>query len=248
MTYLGILIFNLIYNMAGTIYLIPAPLGESFYLPVPSYVVDIVHSLEVFIVERGKTARQYLKQLQTPIPFQNMTFFELNKHTDLNDLPSFLAPALELGKNVGLMSEAGCPGVADPGADVIRLAHNLNLEVVPLVGPSSILLALMASGLNGQTFAFQGYLPIKNPERSKRIQQLEHIAGRNQQTQIFIETPYRNDAFLNDLLKNLNPETHLCVASDITLPTQFIKTKTVFEWKNDELPILNKRPTIFLFL
>jgi 16S rRNA (cytidine1402-2'-O)-methyltransferase len=234
--------------MAGTLYLIPAPLGDSVYLPVPTYVVDIVHSLEVFIVEKGKTARQYLKQLQTPIPFQNMTFFELNKHTDLKELPIFLAPALELGRNIGLMSEAGCPGVADPGADVIKLAHELNLEVVPLVGPSSILLALMASGLNGQTFAFQGYLPIKNPERSKRIQQLEQVARRNQQTQIFIETPYRNDSFLADLLKNLSPDTLLCVASDLTLPTQFIKTKSVFSWKNDELPVLNKRPTIFLFL
>jgi 16S rRNA (cytidine1402-2'-O)-methyltransferase len=234
--------------MAGTLYLIPAPLGDSVYLPVPTYVVDIVHSLEVFIVEKGKTARQYLKQLQTPIPFQNMTFFELNKHTDLKELPIFLAPALELGRNIGLMSEAGCPGVADPGADVIKLAHELNLEVVPLVGPSSILLALMASGLNGQTFAFQGYLPIKNPERSKRIQQLEQVARRNQQTQIFIETPYRNDSFLADLLKNLSPETLLCVASDITLPSEFIKTKSVFSWKNDELPVLNKRPTIFLFL
>lgn len=234
--------------MAGTLYLIPAPLGDSVYLPVPTYVVDIVHSLEVFIVEKGKTARQYLKQLQTPIPFQNMTFFELNKHTDLKELPIFLAPALELGRNIGLMSEAGCPGVADPGADVIKLAHELNLEVVPLVGPSSILLALMASGLNGQTFAFQGYLPIKNPERSKRIQQLEQVARRNQQTQIFIETPYRNDSFLADLLKNLSPDTLLCVASDLTLPTEFIKTKSVFSWKNDELPVLNKRPTIFLFL
>jgi 16S rRNA (cytidine1402-2'-O)-methyltransferase len=223
-------------------------LGDSVYLPVPTYVVDIVHSLEVFITEKGKTARQYLKQLQTPIPFQNMTFFELNKHTDLKELPSFLAPAIELGKNVGLMSEAGCPGVADPGADVIRLAHELNLDVVPLVGPSSILLALMASGLNGQTFAFQGYLPIRNPERSKRIQQLEQTAKRDGQTQIFIETPYRNDGFLSDLLKNLSPDTLLCVASDLTLPTQYIRTKSVFNWKRDELPVLNKRPTIFLFL
>jgi 16S rRNA (cytidine1402-2'-O)-methyltransferase len=234
--------------MAGTLYLIPAALGESVYLPVPAYVVDIVHSLEVFIVEKGKTARQYLKHLQTPIAFQDMTFFELNKFTDLKDLPSFLAPALELGKNVGLMSEAGCPGVADPGADVIKLAHELNLEVVPLVGPSSILLALMASGLNGQTFAFQGYLPIKIPERSKRIQQLEQVAKRLNQTQIFIETPYRNNAFLADLLKNLNPDTLLCVATDLTLQTQFIKTKSVFSWKNSELPNLDKRPTIFLFL
>jgi 16S rRNA (cytidine1402-2'-O)-methyltransferase len=234
--------------MPGTLYLIPAPLGESYDLPIPKQVVDIVHSLEVFITERGKTARQYLKQLETPIPFQDMTFFELNKFTNLDELPSFLAPALELGKDVGLMSEAGCPGVADPGADVVKLAHELGLNVVPLVGPSSILLALMASGLNGQTFAFQGYLPIKMPERSKRISQLEHIAKRANQTQIFIETPYRNDAFLADLLKHLSPETLLCVATDLTLPTQYIKTKSVFSWKMDELPNLNKRPTIFLFL
>jgi len=234
--------------MPGTLYLIPAPLGDSDYLPIPSYVLDIVHSLEIFIVEKGKTARQFLKQWQTPIPFQNMTFFELNKFTDLKDLPTFLEPALKLGKNVGLMSEAGCPGVADPGADVILLAHKLGLEVVPLVGPSSILLAMMASGLNGQTFAFNGYLPVKNPERSKKIQQFEQIAKRNHQTQLFIETPYRNDVFLNDLLQNLQPDTLLSVACDLTLPTQYIKTKTVFNWKKEDLPSLNKRPTIFLFL
>ena len=234
--------------MPGTLYLIPAPLGDSDYLPIPSYVLDIVHSLEIFIVEKGKTARQFLKQWQTPIPFQNMTFFELNKFTDLKELPTFLEPALKLGKNVGLMSEAGCPGVADPGADVILLAHKLGLEVVPLVGPSSILLAMMASGLNGQTFAFNGYLPVKNPERSKKIQQFEQIAKRNNQTQLFIETPYRNDVFLNDLLQNLQTDTLLSVACDLTLPTQYIKTKTVFNWRKEELPTLNKRPTIFLFL
>lgn len=234
--------------MPGTLYLIPAPLGASHYLPIPQNVLDIVYSLEVFIVEKGKTARQYLKQLHTPIPFQDMTFFELNKHTDLRDLPSFLEPAIKLGKNVGLMSEAGCPGVADPGADVVRLAHDQGLEVVPLVGPSSILLALMASGLNGQTFAFQGYLPIKAPERGKHIQHLEQLSKKQQQTQIMIETPYRNDAFLADLIKQLQPNTLLTVAADITLPTQYIKTMNVGNWKKTELPKLHKRPAVFLFL
>lgn len=234
--------------MPGTLYLIPAPLGASHYTPVPKSVLDIVHSLEYFIVERGKTARRYLKDWKTPVPFQAMTFFELNKRTNLQDLPSFLAPAIELGKNVGLMSEAGCPGVADPGADVIRLAHQQGLKVVPLVGPSSILLALMASGLNGQTFAFQGYLPIKKPERTRKIQHLEQIGRKQNQTQIFIETPYRNDAFLKDLINSLKPDTLLCVATDITLNTEYIKTMSVAEWKKVELPSLHKRPTVFLFL
>lgn len=234
--------------MPGTLYLIPAPLGEAHHLPIPQNVLEIVYTLEVFIVERGKTARQYLKQWQTPIPFQNMTFFELNKHTDLKDLPSFLEPAIKLGKNVGLMSEAGCPGVADPGADVVRLAHEQGLEVVPLVGPSSILLALMASGLNGQTFAFQGYLPIKAPERGRQIQHLEQLSKKLGQTQIMIETPYRNDVFLADLIKQLHPNTLLTVAADITLPTQYIKTMTVANWKTAEKPNLHKRPTVFLFL
>lgn len=234
--------------MPGTLYLIPAPLGDSENNPLPPYALRVVHSLEYFIVEKGKTARRFLKSWKTPIPFQAMTFFELNKHTDLKDLPSFLEPAIKLGKNVGLMSEAGVPGVADPGAEVVRLAHQQGLRVVPLIGPSSILLALMASGLNGQTFAFQGYLPIKSNARSKRIQQLEKTAQKFNQTQIFIETPYRNEAFLKDLIKNLKAQTLLTVATDLTLATEYIKTKTVADWRKTELPDLHKRPTVFLFL
>jgi 16S rRNA (cytidine1402-2'-O)-methyltransferase len=236
------------YIMPGTLYLIPAPLGESEQVPLPQHTLRLVHSLEYFIVERGKTARRFLKQWKTPIPFQNMTFFELNKHTDLKELPSFLDPAIKLGKNVGLMSEAGVPGVADPGAEVVRLAHQKGLKVVPLIGPSSILLALMASGLNGQTFAFQGYLPIKSNARSKRIQQLEKTAQKFNQTQIFIETPYRNEAFLKDLIANLNPKTLLTVATDLTLPSEYIRTQSVADWRKEELPDLHKRPTVFLFL
>ncbi len=234
--------------MPGTLYLIPAPLGDTENNPLPPYALRVVHSLEYFITERGKTARRFLKKWKTPIPFKAMTFFELNKHTDLRDLPSFLEPAIELGKNVGLMSEAGVPGVADPGAEVVQLAHQRGLRVVPLVGPSSILLALMASGLNGQTFAFQGYLPIKKAERAKRIQQLEKTAQKHHQTQIFIETPYRNEAFLKDLITQLQPQTYLTVATDLTLASEYIKTQTVADWRKAELPDLHKRPTVFLFL
>lgn len=234
--------------MAGQVYLIPTPLGENNISSLPAYLIEQVQQIDVFIVERGKTARQFLKAIQTPIPLQSMTFFELNKRTHPDDIQSFLKPALEEGKNIGLLSEAGCPGVADPGAVVVQLAHQQGVKVVPLVGPSSILLALMASGMNGQQFAFHGYLPIKSPERKKMLKQLERQSAKNNQTQIFIETPYRNDGFIEDALAILQPHTLFGIAADITLPSEYINTQTVQNWKKKKIPSLHKRPTIFLLL
>jgi len=189
-----------------------------------------------------------LKQVKTPVSLQSMTFFELNRHTDVKDIPTFLSPALE-GKSIGLLSEAGCPCVADPGADIVKIAHEKGIEVIPLVGASSILLALMTSGMNGQRFAFHGYLPIKTPERMKRLKALERESKQYNQTQLFIETPYRNNPMVKDALKSLQNNTLLGVASDILQPTQYIKTQSVQAWKKmKELPDLHKRPTIFMLL
>ncbi|MGH1335469.1 MAG: SAM-dependent methyltransferase [Aureispira sp.] len=234
--------------MAGTLYLIPTPLTEGVLTPLPEETLAIVRRLKVFVVERGKTARQFIKQTETPIPFAEMTFFELNKRTNASELPSFLKPALDENQDIGILSEAGCPGIADPGADLVNLAHQRGLNVVPLVGPSSILLALMASGLNGQQFAFHGYLPIKNPNRKKALQDLERQSKKQRQTQIFIETPYRNDGLISDMLSALNGQTKLCVAADLTAPDAYIKTKTILNWKRQAPPRLHKRPAIFLIL
>lgn len=234
--------------MPGTLYLIPTPLAPNSWAPFPDQTLTCLRRLKVFIAERGKTARQFLKEAQTSVPFPEMTFFELNKYTKAEDLPGFLAPALEDNQDIGLMSEAGCPGVADPGAVVVQLAHDLGIPVVPLVGPSSILLALMGSGLNGQQFAFHGYLPIKNPARKKAIKTLERQSAQAQQTQIFIETPYRNDGLVADLLSGLQSNTRLCIAADLTAPEAFLQTKTILGWKREAPPRLHKRPTIFLFL
>lgn len=234
--------------MAGTLYLIPTPLVEGVLTPLPEQTLDIIRQLKVFVVERGKTARQFIKQTNPSTPLQEMTFFELNKRTAPNQLQSFLEPALEKGLDIGVLSEAGCPGIADPGADLVNLAHELGIEVVPLIGPSSILLALMASGLNGQQFAFHGYIPIKNPERKKTLQELERQSRKRNQTQIFIETPYRNDGLVSDMLSALNAQTKLCIAADLTAPDAYIKTKTVLHWKRQAPPRLHKRPAIFLIL
>lgn len=174
-----------------------------------------------------------------------LNLFELNKHTDASEIQSFLTPLLD-GKDMGLMSDAGCPGVADPGAAIVALAHEKGIKVVPLVGPSSILLSLMASGMNGQSFAFHGYLPIDKNEKKNKIKQLEKISAEQNQSQLFIETPYRNNQMLDDLIKFLNPNTSLCVACDITLETEYILTKPVAQWKKNK-PDLHKRPCIFIF-
>jgi len=229
----------------GKLYLIPTPLGEASAHTIPEYVVSIIHQLKWFIAERPKTARRFLKEVKTPIPFPDMTFFELNKRTEPSELADFLQPAL-VGNDIGLMSEAGVPGVADPGAEMVAIAHTLGIDVVPLVGPSSILLAIMGSGLNGQNFAFKGYLPVKRPERVKELKQLEKTIQRTRQTQIFIETPYRNNELIKDVLNSLSSNIFLCIAVDLSLPSQYIVTKSVKDWKRTTLPDCHKRPAIFL--
>lgn len=229
----------------GTLYLIPCPLGEGATYTLPQYLVDIIHQLDYFIVERGKTARQFLKTTNLPKPLQELTYFELNKHDPLKGIKEFLEPALE-GHNIGLISEAGAPGVADPGADVVRLAHSLDIPVHPLVGPSSILLALMASGMNGQEFCFRGYLSPKKLDLAKDLRQLEQLSAKFNQTQIFIETPYRNQQVVETALNSLGPQTYFGIATDLTLPSQYIKTQQIHQWLRSELPDINKRPTVFL--
>ena len=229
----------------GNLYLIPTTLGESETTRViPSDVAAIVKKIKYFIVENLRTARRYLRKLDPQLNIDELQFFELNQHTESHLMEEFLKPVIE-GFDVGIISEAGCPGVADPGAEVVKLAHLKHIRVIPLVGPSSILLSLMASGMNGQNFAFIGYIPVKPIERVKAIRDIEKRSGMEKQTQIFIETPYRNMTLMNDLITSLGDQTRLCVASDITLDTEFIKTQTIAQWKKS-IPDLNKRPTIFL--
>ena len=231
----------------ASLYLIPTTLGESETTHViPSDVSAIIRNIKYFIVENIRTARRYLRKLDPQLDIDQLQFFELNQHTDRQIVESYLNPVSE-GNDVGIISEAGCPGIADPGADVVKYAHIRHIQVVPLVGPSSILLSLMASGMNGQNFAFIGYIPVKPAERIKAIKEIERKSGIENQTQIFIEAPYRNNPLLNDLIKTLNDQTRLCVACDLTLETEYIKSQTVAQWKR-EIPDLNKRPAIFLVL
>ena len=232
----------------GTLYLIPCTLGDAPVEQVlPQHVIDIARKLEHFVVEHPKTARQFISALKPERPIQTINFATLNEHTAASELSELLAPLLA-GHDVGIISEAGCPGIADPGADLVNLAHRNDIRVVPLVGPSSILLALMASGLNGQCFAFHGYLPIAETERKKAITMLEAESTKRKQTQLFIETPYRNDKMFSALLAQCRPETLLCVATDITLPGEQIRTRSIAQWKSQPAPQLNKRPSLFLLL
>ena len=231
--------------MKGKLYLIPVPLGSDGVQTIPDYVLVQIRRLRVFITERGKTARQFLKAVETPIPLPEMEFYELNKHTDPAEVAGFLAAA-ERGTDIGMLSEAGCPGVADPGAQVARLAHDRGIQVVPLVGPSSILLALMASGLDGQSFAFNGYLSPKPGGLNRELRQLEQRALKHQQTQIFMETPYRNNKMLDVVMKTLQPQTRFCVAANLTQPDEFVRTKTIQDWWLQPPPDLHKIPAMFL--
>lgn len=232
----------------GTLFLIPCTLGDTPAENVlPRHVIEVARTLSYFVVEQPKTARQFLSTLKPEQPIQTLHFATLNEHTAVNELPELLAPLLA-GHDVGIISEAGCPGIADPGADLVNLAHRNGIRVVPLVGPSSILLALMASGLNGQCFAFHGYLPIAEAERKKAISTLEAESIRRNQTQLFIETPYRNDRMFSALLAHCRPETLLCVATDITLPGEQIRTHSIVQWKSQPAPQLNKRQSMFLLL
>lgn len=232
----------------GTLYLIPTPLGEddSALAAIPEYVRTVVASLDSFVVEHPKTARRHLKQLGVSRPLQEIQLFSLNEHTTPAEVSALLQPLLS-GKNLGLMSEAGCPAVADPGADLVRLAHQRGITVVPLAGPSSLLLALMASGLNGQSFAFHGYLPVEKDLRAKKLRELEDESRHCNRTQLFIETPYRNQRMLADILAVCRPGTLLTVAADLTQPAEYIRTYSVAEWKKQS-PDLDKRPAIFLLL
>jgi 16S rRNA (cytidine1402-2'-O)-methyltransferase len=227
------------------LYLVPNVLSEGDWQNVlPAQIFTVVTATKYFIVENTRTARRFLKLVNREIDIDTLTFFELNKYTSAADLPTFLKPA-EQGFDMAVISEAGCPGVADPGADVVKIAHQKGMTVVPLVGPSSILLALMASGMNGQNFAFNGYLPVKPGERSREILALEKKVKTGQQTQIFIETPYRNNQLAADLVKTCSPSTQLCIAANITGENEMIVTKSIRQWKNN-LPDLHKQPVIFL--
>ena len=211
---------------------------------LPQTIKRSIDFIDHYIVENEKTARKSIKIVQPEKKQSELVLFTLNKHTENKEHLAMIQPLLE-GKNMGLMSEAGCPGVADPGAVIVKIAHDKGIQVVPLVGPSSILLALMASGMNGQSFTFNGYLPIEKEEKKSALKFLEKLSFDKNQSQIFIETPYRNNKLLEDLIQILHPETHLCVATDITLPTEYIKTKKITAWKKEKVD-LHKRPTIFI--
>ena len=228
----------------GTLYLFPVTLGETeVSLVIPAYNIELIKSITVFIAEDAKNARRFLKQCAYP-DLSKAEILLLNEHTKYSELPE-LTNALFQGKNMGLLSDAGCPGIADPGADVVKHVHQKGIKVVPLVGPSSIVLSIMASGFNGQNFAFTGYLPIEKPQRVKRIKELEQLAYKNNQSQFFIETPYRNISLFDDLLANLNAETLLCMGINLTTASETIITKSISQWKNTSKPELNKIPAVF---
>jgi 16S rRNA (cytidine1402-2'-O)-methyltransferase len=231
--------------MIPALYLIPNLLGDTPVEQVlPPYNHEIIMGIRHFIVEDVRTARRFLKLVDRSIDIDQLTFYTLNKHTNPEEVASMLRP-LEEGSPMGVISEAGCPAVADPGADVVAIAQRKGLQVIPLVGPSSIILAVMGSGFNGQSFAFNGYLPIEPDERIKTLKKLEQRAYTENQTQLFIETPYRNAKMMADILKACRPQTHLCIAAGLTTKDEYIKTRTVKEW-NGKLPQLEKTPCIFL--
>lgn len=232
--------------METALYLLPVTLGDTAIDKVlPAYNAGIIREIKHFIVEDVRSARRFLKKVDREIDIDTLSFYPLNKHTSPEDISGYLNPLAD-GHSMGVISEAGCPAVADPGADVVAIAQRRNLKVVPLVGPSSIILSVMASGFNGQSFAFHGYLPIEPNERSKRLKELEGRIYSEHQTQLFIETPYRNHKMLDDILKACRPQTKLCIAANITCEGEYIKTRMVKEWKGTALPDLSKIPCIFL--
>ena len=231
--------------MIPALYLIPNLLGETPVDQVlPAYNHEIIMGIRHFIVEDVRTARRFLKQVDRSIDIDQLTFYTLNKHTKPDEISGMLKP-LEEGNPMGVISEAGCPAVADPGADVVAIAQRKGLQVIPLVGPSSIILAVMGSGFNGQSFAFNGYLPIEPEDRIKTLKKLEQRAYTENQTQLFIETPYRNAKMMADILKACRPQTHLCIAAGLTTQDEYIRTHTIKEW-GGKLPALEKIPCIFL--
>jgi 16S rRNA (cytidine1402-2'-O)-methyltransferase len=230
-------------NVAPVVYLIPSPLDEEAIHTIPPYVTDAVKDCQVFFVENERTARRYLKKTWKEMVIDDYEWFDIGKKEA--ELQAKFKQKLKEGKNIGIISEAGCPGVADPGQRLIALAHETNAIIKPLVGPGSILLALMASGMNGQRFQFSGYLPIDAPERGKTIRDLESESQKKNCTQIFIETPYRNNQILESILKNCKPETRFCIAVDLTGDKEWVHTGTIAQWQQDK-PDLHKRPAIFL--
>lgn len=231
--------------MQASLFLIPVTLGDTEHRKVlPEYNREVILQLKYFIVENVRTARRFLRKTDPEIVIDNLTFYELNKHTSPEDVAGYLAP-LAKGESVGVISEAGCPAVADPGADVVAIAQRKKYKVVPLVGPSSILMSVMGSGFNGQSFAFHGYLPIDASERNATIKKLELRIYSENQTQLFIETPYRNNKLAEDLIQTCKPATKMCIASNITCDDEYIETRPVKEWAG-KVPDLSKKPTIFL--
>ena len=217
--------------MEIALYLLPVTLGDtSIEKVIPAYNREIISSIRHFIVEDVRSARRFLKKVDKDIEIEELSFYPLNKHTSPEEVADYLQPLLQ-GHAMGVISEAGCPAIADPGADVVAIAQRKNLKVIPLVGPSSIILSVMGSGFNGQSFAFHGYLPIEQAERTKRIKELEQRVYAECQTQLFIETPYRNQRMLEDILKICKPQTKLCIAANITCEGEFIKTKSIAEWR-----------------
>ncbi len=234
--------------METALYLIPCTLGDTPVSQVlPAYNAEVISQIRHFIVEEIRTARRFLRRVDKAFPIDDCTFYEMGKRADAGRFASYLKP-LDEGHAVGVISEAGCPAVADPGADIVAIAQRRGIRVVPLVGPNSMIMAVMGSGLNGQSFAFNGYLPIDDGERAQRLKTLEQRAQRERQTQLFIETPYRNRRMFDTLLRVLSPKTRLCIAAGITTSDEWIHTHTVAEWKRLELPDLSRVPTIFLFL
>lgn len=232
--------------METALYLIPVTLGETDVDKVlPSYNREIILGIKDFIVENIRSARRFLRSVSKEIDIDELVFYELNEHTDVRAIGNYLDP-LKKGRPMGVISEAGCPAVADPGADVVEMAQRQNIKVIPLVGPSSIILSVMASGMSGQSFAFNGYLPAKPQERANKIRMLEARAKKERQTQIFIETPYRNAKMIETILQVCKNDTKLCIAIGITTQSEFIVTKTVAQWKKEKIAEIGKIPAIFL--
>lgn len=229
----------------GTLYLIPSVLGpEAEIGTIPPATIQVIDSLREYLAEDARTVRRFFARLPLTFPLRDRVFHELSEHTTHEEVVKMMA-RLKEGISLGVVTEAGCPGIADPGAEAVRLAHEWGVKVVPLVGPSSILLALMASGMNGQGFAFSGYLPIEKSQRQNTLRLLERLALEKDQTQIFMETPYRNNAMLGDILTVCRPTTRLCVAVDLTMPSEFAETRSISDWKK-KTPDLHKRPAMFL--
>ena len=232
--------------MPAALYLIPVTLGEtSIEQVLPPYNHEVIMGIRHFVVENVRSARRFLRQTDKAFPIDDCTFFEMGKHADEKQFSQYLQP-LRDGKPVGVISEAGCPAVADPGADIVRIAQREGLRVVPLVGPNSMIMAVMSSGLGGQSFAFNGYLPVDASDRAKRLKALESRAWTEGQTQLFIETPYRNEKMFQALVCTLRPQTRLCIAAGITTADEYIRTLPISEWKKTKLPDLSKIPAIFL--